>query len=45
MAIVMHEANECVSLSAAFGEISLFKVIVGHTFETSIKCLCFIRSQ
>ena len=23
----------------------LFKVIVGHIFETSIKCLCFIRSQ
>ena len=21
------------------------KVIVGHIFETSIKCLCFIRSQ
>ena len=23
----------------------VFKVIVGHIFETSIKCLCFIRSQ
>ena len=24
---------------------SVLKVIVGHIFETSIKCLCFIRSQ
>ena len=22
-----------------------FKVIVGHIFESSIQCLCFIRSQ
>ena len=29
----------------SFWLLLFFKVIVGHIFETSIKCLCFIRSQ
>ena len=40
-------SSDLVTGPVAVGIISSlpFKVIVGHIFETSIKCLCFIRFQ
>ena len=39
------QARQCLFPAIYLFSVVLVKVILGHIFETSIKCLCFIRSQ